>query len=177
MTSPHSSPNGVADSADDEEAKSDRTDRSDRAPADEADAVWAEIVARWSELREYAGYYIAANIDRFRLNYRAALMWAILGIVAGVIAVSVVAAAGVLLVVSLSTGVSQLLGGRVWLGQLVLSVAILIAATGGVWLVLHRRLRNYHRALVTKYERRKQQERTEYGTDVEQRAKERPQSS
>ena len=177
MSSPHSSHNGVADPTDDQAAAADREEQSDHAPAGERDDVWADLVARWSELREYAAYYIAANIDRLRLTGRAALMWSILGIVVGLIAVSVIVAASAVLVMSLSTGVGQLLGGRIWLGQLVVSATILLSASGGVWLVLRRSLRKYQRELIEKYELRKQQERTEHGTDVEQRAKERSQNA
>jgi hypothetical protein len=174
MSSTHSSHNGDCKTVDDQATAPDSADCSPRV---ERDDVWAEVVARWSELREYAGYYVAANIDRLRLTGRTALTWSILGIVLGLVAVSIVAAASVLLIVSLSTGVAQLFGGRIWVGQLVVSTVILLAASGGVWFVLRRSLRKYHRELVTKYERRREQERTEYGTDVEQRAKERSQNA
>ncbi len=177
MNAPHTSHNGVADATDDDAAATPSAETSDRARIGGPDEVWAEIVARWGELREYAGYYVAANIDRLRLTGCAAVMWSILGLVVGLIAVSIVAAASVLLVVSLATGLGELMGGRIWLGQLVVSAAILIAASGGVWFVLRRSLRNYQRTIVQKYELRKEEERAEYGTNVEQRAKERSQNS
>jgi hypothetical protein len=177
MNAPHTSHNGVADSTDDDAAASACAEQSDRARTGGPDDVWAEIVDRWRELREYAGYYIAANIDRLRLTGRTALMWSILGLVVGLIAVSIVAAASVLLIVGLATGLGELMGGRIWLGQLVVSATILLAASGGAWFVLRRSLRNYQRTIVQKYELRKEEERTEYGTNVEQRAKERSQNS
>src|SRR5262245_50718188 len=176
MSSPQTARNGAADSTDDAADDSGRAHSSpecDRARTGTPDEAWAAIVARIGELREYAGYYIAANVDRLRLIGRSTLMWGILGIVIGAIVVSVVIAASVLLVVSLSTGLGQLLGGRVWVGQLLTSGTILAIASGGVWLALWISLRKYQRMLIEKYERRKQEERTDYGTDVEERAKDR----
>jgi hypothetical protein len=168
-------PHDANDSAADEAATSNRAHGADRAP--ELDDVWPAIVARIGELREYASFYIAANVDRLRLSGRATLMWSILGIVIGLAAVSVVATASVLLVVGLATGVGQLLEGRTWLGQLIVGATILFAAIAGTWFVLNRGLRNYERTLVEKYELRKREERTEYGTDIHERAKERTQSA
>ena len=175
MSSPQTH-NGVADSTDDAADDTDRarsSPESERARTGGPDEAWAAIIARIGELREYAGYYVAANVDRLRLIGRSALMWGILGVVIGAIGVSIVIAASVMLVVSLSTGLGQLLDGRIWLGQLIVSAAILLFASGGVWLALWISLRKYQRMLIQKYERRKQEERTEYGTDVEERAKDR----
>jgi membrane protein implicated in regulation of membrane protease activity len=177
MSSPRTAQHGVADSADEEAATSDRAPQAEGSPAGDLDEECAAILGRIGELREYALYYVAANIDRLRLSARAAVVWCVLAVVASLIAVSIVATASVLLVVSLSTGVGELMGARTWLGQLVVSAAILLAASGGVWLVLRRRLNNYRRTIVEKYELRKEEERAEYGTSVEQRAKERPQNA
>lgn len=173
MSSPQTARNGAADSTDDAADDCDRarpSRESDQTHSGTPSEAWDAIVARIGELREYAGYYIAANVDRLRLTGRSFLMWGILSVVVGATVVSIVVAASVLLVVSLSTGLGRLLGGRIWLGQLIVSGTILLLASGGVWLALWISLRKYQRMLVEKYERRKQKERTEYGTDVEERA-------
>ena len=116
-----------------------------------------------------------ANVDRLKLSGRATLMWSILGIIAGLVATSIVATAGVMFVVGLSAGIGTLLGGRQWLGQLVVGAIILLAVTGGGWLVIRRSLGRLHDNLVQKYEHRKAEEQTEFGTNVAQRAEERSQ--
>jgi hypothetical protein len=172
MSSPTASPNGTANSADKDAA--DRAPTSDQPHPADLDETWAAILSRLAELREYALYYVAANLDRLRLTARGAVMGTVLAIFVGLIAATIVATAAVLFVVSISAGLSELMGHRAWLGQLIVSVFILVSASGGAWLVVRRALRKYERTLVEKYEHRKQAERIEYGTDVEQRAKQRP---
>lgn len=170
MTSSETSHNGAAST--DKDAAAHRAQREGCARNGDLDEVWATIASRVGEIREYALYYVAANLDRLRLSARTALVWSILAIVVGLIAVSIVATAGVIFVVALAAAAGELFG-RPWLGQLVVSAVILVAASGSVWLVLRRGLRNYQRTIVQKYELRKAEERSEYGTDVERRAQER----
>jgi hypothetical protein len=173
MSSAKHSPDDVMGTSGDEAAASGRAHGQDR--GQKSDDIWPAIVARIGELREYASYYVAANVDRLRLSGRVTLMWSILAMVGGLAVVSVFVTASVLLVIGLATGVGQLLQGRTWLGQLIVSAAILLVGSGGVWLVLYLSLRKYQRSLVEKYELRKKDERTEYGTDIHERAKQRSQ--
>jgi hypothetical protein len=97
-------------------------------------------------------------------------MWFVIVAVVALVAASAIAAASVLIVLGAAGGVGQLVGGRAWLGQLLVGGGIILLACGGLWLLLHRRMRAYRRDVMQKYELRKQSERTKYGTDVTHRA-------
>jgi hypothetical protein len=169
MTASETQHNGYASAADADED----IDATQKSTDDDLADAFAAISTRWSELREYASFYIAANVDQLRLSARTTAMWAILGIVVALVASSIVAAGSVLFVIGLSNAVGHLLDGRIWLGQLLVGLVILAAASVGVWFVVDRQVRAYRRAMKMKYELRKQNERAEYGTDIEERAKQR----
>jgi hypothetical protein len=149
----------------------------ERSPHDGLADAWAAAAERWSELREYAAFYLAAQADQLRLAAHTTLIRAVLIVVVAIIAVSSIAAASVLVVLGAATGVGQLLGEQIWLGQLLVGCGTISLAGGGFWLLLLFRMRTYRRALIEKYELRKQTERGRYGTDVAQRAKQRSQES
>jgi hypothetical protein len=166
MSAPTASPNDCPETAD---AAPD-SQSCKHLPQDSLADAWAAIATRWDELCEYAAFYLAAHVDQVRLTSRTTAMWAILGAVVALIAVSSVATASVLVVLGASAGVGQLLGGRYWLGQLLVGGGVISLTSGGIWLFLFWRVRAYRQALVKKYELRKQAERSRYGTDVAQRA-------
>jgi hypothetical protein len=139
-------------------------------PEDELADVWAGIATHCRELGEYASLYIAANVDQVRLSARTAALWTVLGVALGLIALSLIVVSSALFLVGLSNGAAQLFGGRVWLGQTVVGLVILAASAGGIWLFVRRKVSAYRIALKKKYERRKQNEQAEYGTNVAERA-------
>jgi hypothetical protein len=94
----------------------------------------------------------SAHADRLKASVRKLAVTAALGVLAGVVAVAVLATAAVLLVTGIAGGLGTLFGAA-WLGQLVAAVVVLggIAAAGAI--VLGRARQKRMRALVERYAR------------------------
>ncbi len=124
------------------------------------------ISLRLREVIEFASYYASAQADRLKLTAINLAMFAILGAVAAFVGVAVVLTAGVLLVVGVAGGLGALFGGRLWLGDLVTAVVVLGALLAGTVVVFKMVTGSTRRKLVSAYEQRKSQQRTNLGTDV-----------
>ncbi len=141
----------------------------DDAPPSPA-AAFAEVSQRLHELRDYAAYYLATRIDKIKLAARNAVLYALLGIVGLIVAVTVVIMSVVLLCLGIAGGLGALFGMRPWLGYLVAGMVML----GGIGLALFLGMKQIARAskkrTVNAYEQRKRQQRTDHGIDVDERA-------
>ena len=131
---------------------------------------WAPLLLQVDELREYFSYYLGARTDLFRARVRRLVTLALLIFVATVAAAAFAATAVTLVLVGLGTGLGELLGGRIWLGNFIIGAAVLLAiAVGGLagtrWLNNSSRMKT-----IRSYAQKREHQRREFGRDVSSRA-------
>jgi hypothetical protein len=85
----------------------------------------ATFTAQLDELRFQISRYLAVEADRLRLKVRRAVLWAVLVVCAGAVAVTGLMTAVVLLLAGLSGLVARLLGTGPWAGGLIVGTACL----------------------------------------------------
>jgi hypothetical protein len=129
------------------------------------------VMLRLREVIEFGSYYLAAQADRLKLTAVNVAMFAVLAAVAAFIGTAVVLTAGVLLVVGVAGGLSELAAWLIgphfrWLGDLVTSIVILGTVIAGTVIVFKKVTSSSRERLVAAYEQRKSQQRTHLGTDV-----------
>ncbi len=122
-----------------------------------------------SSLQAYAAHYLAARSDALMAKVKRAAVWALLGIAGLLVATAALVVAVVLVLVGISNALAELWD-RVWAGQVVTGAAALVLAGLGVWLAVQYWFNLSRRKTRAEYERRREQERTDYGRDVAQRA-------
>ncbi len=143
-------------------------------PGDES-AAWADDpVARlgeqFSELKAYAWQRCAVQLDRVSLEVRRAVLLAAVGSLALLAAAAAVITAVVLLLSGASGGLAELLGGRLWLANLIVSgatlgsIGVVFAVSYAVW------ARASRRKAKEKYERRTREQRQRFGQGAADRA-------
>jgi hypothetical protein len=150
----------------------------DEAPAD----ALKDAMRTLGELREYAGYFVAAKVDGIKLAIRRIGVMAAVGVIGLLAGGAIVATAAVLFCVGLAQAVATLFAHengipRTWLGNLIVGLLLLLVIGGGAWFMMSRLTGSSRKATVKKYELRRQRERADFGHDVLQRAAERPDGS
>jgi hypothetical protein len=130
--------------------------------------------ARFVELREYVGYFVSAKVDGIKLTFRNIALYAVLGLVAGVVGLGLLVTAAVLLLTGLAGAIGAIFEpDKPWLGALIVGFVVLVGVFVGVWLVMKKVTGASHRATVQRYENRKRDERGQFeGHDVQERARE-----
>lgn len=135
-----------------------------------ADDPIARLSEQFRELKTYASQRWAARIDRVSLEVRRAIMLAIIGAVVLLAAATGVVTAVVLLLSGAAGGIAELLGGRLWLANLIVSattlglVALIFVVAYAGW------ARASRRKAKEKYERRSQEQRRRFGHSAADRA-------
>jgi hypothetical protein len=155
---PHVAPTGAGASEEDA-----------RNPAAEA---FQRIKGDINELKEYAGYYVAAKVDGVKRTVRNIGLYAALGVVGLIAGGAIVATAAGLLIVGLAEGLGRLFGDRYWLGDIVAGLLVLGAVGAGAWVMMNKLTNTWRSQTLKKYEQRKQSQRERFGHDVSQRAAE-----
>ena len=128
------------------------------------------LLAHFAEWQEYLGYYIAAQIDHLNVGLRTALLYAAFGVVAAIAGAAGLVVALVMLLEGLAAGIGAWFDGRIWLGQVIVGAAFLIAVFAGIWFWLLKQLDTLRGRIKEKYELRKRNERAAFGADVSIRA-------
>jgi hypothetical protein len=137
------------------------------APTQPAEQTWS---SQFDELSEYLGHYFAARKDLWGLR-SSKLVWNLAaGVLAGIVGVSLVAVAVARLIAGVAGGLTLLLGGRAWAGDLLTGVLILASAGIGFFLIRKRAESGRRRRLFEKYERRHQLQTERFGHDMSDRA-------
>jgi Putative Actinobacterial Holin-X, holin superfamily III len=122
---------------------------------------------RFAELKSYAGDYLSARIDLAKLSIRRLIMMAALGVLALVAAGGLLLTAVVLLLVGIAHGIGNAFTpAKPWLGDLIVSVAVLAGTTLAVVLGVRKITGASRSKTVTKYESRHEQQRGKFGRDV-----------
>jgi hypothetical protein len=153
------------DRSTDGDRKTDQNGASSDSPRDAA----ADLGERFSELKEYASYYISAKTDGVRLSIKKVGMYAVLGMVGLIAAMAVIATSAVLLIVGLGGAIGALFGIR-WLGDIIIGLIVLVGLGLGVKAIMGAMIGKWHRQTVEKYESRQRQQAVEFGRNVHERA-------
>lgn len=133
-----------------------------------------EATARIAELKEYAGLYVAAKLDGVKLTVRNIALYAVLGIVGGIVGAAVLVTAAVYLLSGLAGAIGELFPEPYewWAGRLIVSVLVLGGTVAGVMLLMRSLTGASRKRTVEKYEQRKRTERDLFGHDAQERARE-----
>jgi len=130
------------------------------------------LLAQIAELREYATHYLSTRADILRLRARRIGLTVALGAVGGILGIVALSTAVVYVLRGMSGGLGELLGGRVWAGDLITGLGILAVVAVAAYVSLPRWMNTSRRRTVEKYELRRQKQRVAFGHDVRQRARE-----
>ncbi len=135
-----------------------------------AAAAFHDAAARLAEIKEYASYFLAAKADALKLTVRNILVYAVLGVMALLMAGTAVIASVVLLLSGIAHGLGALFGGMYWLGDLVVGLVVLGAIAAGAVIGISMLTKSSRRSTVEKYESRKFAQHARFGQDVIDRA-------
>lgn len=131
-----------------------------------ADAM-AELGKRFGELKEYAGYFVAAKLDGVKITVRNIGVYAVLGILALIAGSAVVTTAVVLLLVGLAFAIGAIFEyDKPWFGAIVVGLLVLGGLAAGVIFGMRWLTNTSRKALVQKYENRQRDQRINFGRDV-----------
>ena len=156
-------------------AAPDRTDRYSYRPQGTVDGTehhphmtdaWRSAFAKFAELGEYANHYLSAKTDALKLSLRNAAVFAALGIVGLIVAAGFAVTAVVLLCIGIAQGISTMLGGHPWAGNLITGALLLALIGGGVAVGLGMLRKSSKKATVRKYELRQRDQRERFGHDA-----------
>jgi len=150
----------------------DRTEAQDAQPGDDVSqtATFRSVVHDARALYAYVIHYLAARVDAAGAHVRRIALWTLAAIAAAVAGLTAIIVAVVMALTGLARGVGLLLGGEDWAGLLIVGIGVLgLVAAGGYFSV---RAWSHRWAQTTreKYERRREKERSEFGSDTLQRA-------
>src|ERR1700679_2100928 len=87
--------------------------------------AFADAMARLAQIREYISYYLAIKADALRLSLRSAVFYAVLGLMGLLAGGAAIVGAVALLLLGAAHGIGVMLGGRIWLGDLIVGIVIL----------------------------------------------------
>lgn len=136
-----------------------------------ASDFFRRLSTRLAEIGEYASYFISAKSDALKLSLRTAILYAALGVVGLIVALSAIATAVVLFLVGAADAIGAALRGRAWAGDLVIGGFIILAIVIAIPLVLKKVTNSSRTKTVEKYESRKHTQDARFGHDVADRAR------
>ncbi len=135
-------------------------------PAD----AFRDLKARLAEVMEYVNYYVSARLDAYKATARKAGVLAAIGVIGLLAMSSFIVTTMVLFCIGVAGMLTAAFGGRAWAGNLVTSILFLALLAGGVWFGYRKLTRASRERTLAKYAKRQQQQRAQFGTDVERRA-------
>ena len=143
---------------------------SDRPLNDEtaADALRDGLRALQQTL-SYVRLLISAKLDQAKLSAMMICLYAVLGVFGAAAGVAVVVTSVVLLLVGVAHGIGALLGGRDWLGDVIVGFVLLAGLTLSITSFLERFVVASRKRTKQKYEAKHSRQRQEFGHDVTDR--------
>jgi hypothetical protein len=135
--------------------------------------AFRDAMAQIGEAKEYLSHFVAAKVDGIKVAARSAAVWAALGVLGLLTGGAILVTAAVLLVIGMAQGVSALLKGHTWAGNLIVGFVLLALAGVGAWFGMKRLFDSSRKRTVDRYERRLQRQRVEFGHDARERSAER----
>jgi uncharacterized membrane protein len=125
-----------------------------------------------AELAEFVQVYLAVQSDSIRNTLRTIGLYAALGLVGGIALIALIAKATTMLLAGAAAGLGELLGDRLWAGELIVAAVVLAVIAITVYLVMNKITNTSRQKAARKYEQRRESERAKFGVDYQQRAKE-----
>lgn len=149
-----------------------RTETKDAKPRDDVShtATSGNVLRDVRALYVYAMHYLAVRVDAAGARVRKIVLWTLAGIVAVVAGLTAIIVAVVMVLTGLARGAGLLLGGDDWAGLLVIGIGVLGLVTATGWFSVWALSRRWARVAREKYERRREEERAELGSDIFQQA-------
>ncbi|HWB53572.1 MAG TPA: hypothetical protein VG722_05245 [Tepidisphaeraceae bacterium] len=135
-----------------------------------ADAI-ARVRRHWEEVCEFFSHYVSVKIDRLMLSVKMLVVYAALGTLAMIGLAALLITAAVQICYGLAHLLTAAFGGRLWLGELVTGVIIWLLMVAVVFLGIMTWVRKSRRTTLEKYEKRRAQQRSDFGHDAQERAK------
>ncbi len=135
-----------------------------------ASDAFRRLILQVGELREYVSYLVAARVDAIKASARKIAVLAALGVVGLVALVALVATSVVLLLTGFSEGLGILVGGRLWLGNLIIGLFFLVLLFGGGLVAMGYVKKVSRERTIRKYEERQGRQRARFGRDVTDQA-------
>ena len=148
--------------------QSERSGDSD--PVNPASRAFHDVPIYFAELKSHAAYLLSAKVDSAKASVRRLVMFAVLGIVGLLIAGGLLVSAAFLTLSGLAMGLGHLLGGHVWLGNLIVGLLVIGGSCLVTWMGVKKLTGAWHLQTEQKYERKRNEQRGEFGRDVQQRA-------
>lgn len=121
-------------------------------------------------LQAYVTHFVSAKIDAWVLSARQVALWAALGVVGLIAAVGLVITAIVLVLVGAAEGFALLLGGRWWLGAIVVGGGTIVLLALGIFIGMRTWHSRWRQQKVHQYDERQRQQQATYGHSVAERA-------
>lgn len=131
-----------------------------------------ELGRQFSELKDYASYYLVAKADQVKLTLRNLGLYAALGVLGALAGAALIITATVLLVQGLAQLVNKPLPYALqpWLGNIVVGLLLLGLVGGGAYWAMNKVFGASRKRTVQKYENRRRQQSVNYGHNVQERA-------
>ena len=127
----------------------------------------ADALQRVAEAREYVVHLAAVEIERLKLRFRRAAVWAIAGITALVLLLAVLVAAAGLMLEGLAELIGSLLGNRPWLGAVVVGSGVLLLAVAAVTWALWSWQASAYDAARERFAARRRRQKARFGRSVD----------
>jgi hypothetical protein len=132
---------------------------------------------RLGEVVEYFWQYLSARVDLAKLRLRRLVLLAAFGVLALIALTALIVTLVVMLCSGLAGWIAAGLGGRVWAGELIVSLGLILVMAGGTWLILRQASRRRLKVLMEHYERRHREQREKFGHDAPGRAEQSSQAT
>jgi hypothetical protein len=110
------------------------------------------VQADWANLLRAAQHYFAVRRDLARSQMQMALWQVMAGVVAGVLALTAVSTAMVLVLLGATHGLAEVFGGRLWAGELVVGIVVVSLVLMGTTQNIQRLRSRWHQQTMAKYE-------------------------
>jgi integral membrane sensor domain MASE1 len=121
-------------------------------PNDSAAVYLRALSARLAELRGYAGYFLAAKLDRLKLTIRQVVLLTALGIIGLIAVAAAIVTAVVLTLRGIAGALAETCGHIPWLGDLLCGILVLSVLVIGLWVSVKRFTKMSRESTVQKYE-------------------------
>jgi len=126
----------------------------------------SRLQQQFGELSAYASHFVSAKLDAFKLSGRNVAIWAVLGVFAGVVLITMIVVAVVLFLLGCAAGLGVALGGMPWLGQIVVGLGLLVLFAVVVLIGWRRMQRQSRTEKVQAYAERQRQQRVQFGHNI-----------
>lgn len=113
----------------------------------------ADIGRYFQEARQYAAQYIAVQAARIRIAIRSAVLFCVVILTLAIVGVTVLAVATIFLFTGVAGAIGELLGGRLWAGELIIGIVVLTTITLLGYFSIKRFVRSARRATLSSFEK------------------------